>query len=109
MTVRDAINSALDEEMARDDKVFCIGEEVRGNGMHRQPQTANCLWGQVHRFIRQRDHAAHYRETCAPPTFTHQPAPSMPCYPGLDTHLRQRLCSRAMQQREHGTLPNVAY
>lgn len=28
MTVRDALNSAMDEEMARDDKVFIIGEEV---------------------------------------------------------------------------------
>jgi pyruvate dehydrogenase E1 component beta subunit len=28
MTVRDAINSALDEEMARDERVFCMGEEV---------------------------------------------------------------------------------
>jgi len=29
LTVRDAINSAIDEEMARDDKVFVMGEEVR--------------------------------------------------------------------------------
>ena len=28
MTVRDAINSAIDEEMERDDKVFILGEEV---------------------------------------------------------------------------------
>lgn len=28
MTVRDAFNSALDEEMARDDRVFILGEEV---------------------------------------------------------------------------------
>lgn len=28
MTVRDALNSALDEEMARDEKVFLLGEEV---------------------------------------------------------------------------------
>lgn len=28
LTVRDALNSALDEEMERDDKVFLIGEEV---------------------------------------------------------------------------------
>lgn len=28
MTVRDALNSAMDEEMARDDKVFILGEEV---------------------------------------------------------------------------------
>lgn len=29
MTVRDAINSAIDEELARDSKVFVLGEEVR--------------------------------------------------------------------------------
>ena len=28
MTVRDALQSALDEEMDRDDKVFILGEEV---------------------------------------------------------------------------------
>jgi pyruvate dehydrogenase E1 component beta subunit len=28
ITVREALNSALDEEMGRDDKVFIIGEEV---------------------------------------------------------------------------------
>jgi len=28
MTVRDALNSAMDEELARDEKVFIIGEEV---------------------------------------------------------------------------------
>ena len=28
MTVRDALNSALDEELDRDEKVFIIGEEV---------------------------------------------------------------------------------
>ena len=28
LTVRDALNSALDEEMVRDDSVFIIGEEV---------------------------------------------------------------------------------
>lgn len=28
MTVREALNSAMDEEMARDDKVFLLGEEV---------------------------------------------------------------------------------
>ena len=28
MTVRDALNSALDEEMAADPKVFVMGEEV---------------------------------------------------------------------------------
>ncbi len=28
MTVRDALNSALDEEIRRDDRVFILGEEV---------------------------------------------------------------------------------
>ena len=28
MTVRDALNSAMDEELARDESVFVIGEEV---------------------------------------------------------------------------------
>ena len=28
MYVRDALNSAMDEEMQRDDKVFLMGEEV---------------------------------------------------------------------------------
>ena len=28
MTVRDALNSAMDEEIARDDRVFLLGEEV---------------------------------------------------------------------------------
>lgn len=28
MTVRDALNSALDEEMSADSKVFLMGEEV---------------------------------------------------------------------------------
>lgn len=28
MTVRDALNSALDEELARDPRVFLMGEEV---------------------------------------------------------------------------------
>ena len=30
ITVRDAINSALDEELARDERVYLMGEEVRG-------------------------------------------------------------------------------
>ena len=31
MTIRDALNSALDEEMSRDKDVFIMGEEVRRN------------------------------------------------------------------------------
>ena len=42
MTVRDALNSALDEEMARDDTVFIIGEEVgEYNGAYKVRHT--CL------------------------------------------------------------------
>ena len=36
MTVRDAINAALDEEIARDEKVFLICEEVaKYNGAYK--------------------------------------------------------------------------
>ena len=36
MTVRDALNSALEEEMLRDDKIFILGEEVaRYNGAYK--------------------------------------------------------------------------
>jgi pyruvate dehydrogenase E1 component beta subunit len=36
MTVRDALNSALDEELARDEKVFIMGEEVaKYNGAYK--------------------------------------------------------------------------
>ncbi|CAE7933658.1 pdhb-1, partial [Symbiodinium sp. KB8] len=36
MTLREALNSAMDEEMARDDSVFLMGEEVaRYNGAYK--------------------------------------------------------------------------
>jgi hypothetical protein len=36
MTVRDALNAAMEEEMIRDDKVFILGEEVaRYNGAYK--------------------------------------------------------------------------
>lgn len=36
MTVRDALNIAMDEEMSRDDTVFIMGEEVaRYNGAYK--------------------------------------------------------------------------
>ncbi len=36
MTVRDALNSAMEEEMLRDEKVFVLGEEVaRYNGAYK--------------------------------------------------------------------------
>ena len=41
MTVRDALNSALDEEMARDPAVFLIGEEVgEYNGAYKARRSA---------------------------------------------------------------------
>lgn len=36
MTVRDALNTAMEEEMIRDEKVFILGEEVaRYNGAYK--------------------------------------------------------------------------
>lgn len=43
LTVRDAINSAIDEEMARDDKVFVMGEEVRTYIFHEQQNLTICV------------------------------------------------------------------
>jgi hypothetical protein len=52
MTVRDALTSALDEEMARDKDVFILGEEVRererasareGGGDSGAPETPSTL------------------------------------------------------------------
>lgn len=38
MTVRDALNVAMEEEMIRDEKVFILGEEVaRYNGAYKVP------------------------------------------------------------------------
>ena len=34
MTIRDALNSAMDEEMSRDPDVFVLGEEVRHAACH---------------------------------------------------------------------------
>ena len=41
MTVRDALNSAMDEEMARNPDVFILGEEVRAAAGGRQRL---CAW-----------------------------------------------------------------
>lgn len=42
MTVRDALNSAMEEEMLRDDKVFILGEEVaRYNGAYKVGSAGN--------------------------------------------------------------------
>lgn len=38
MTVREALNTAMEEEMTRDEKVFILGEEVaRYNGAYKVP------------------------------------------------------------------------
>jgi pyruvate dehydrogenase E1 component beta subunit len=37
ITYREALNQALREEMERDDRVFIIGEEVRGVQGHERP------------------------------------------------------------------------
>ena len=42
MTVREALNAAMEEEMLRDEKVFIIGEEVaRYNGAYKV--RVNCI------------------------------------------------------------------
>lgn len=44
MTVREALNSAIDEELARDPKVFLIGEEVgQYNGAYKV-ENKECLF-----------------------------------------------------------------
>ena len=46
MTVRDALNAAMEEEMIRDDKVYIMGEEVaRYNGAYkvRAPTPVNII------------------------------------------------------------------
>ena len=49
VTVRDALNMAMDEEIARDDKVFIIGEEVaKYDGAYKVSvslfSTTVCVW-----------------------------------------------------------------
>jgi len=42
MTVRDALNVAMEEEMLRDESVFVLGEEVaRYNGAYKVPASVN--------------------------------------------------------------------
>lgn len=55
LTVRDALNQAIDEEMARDDRVFLMGEEVAQYdgaykvNMMRWPLSIRCVCGGNHR------------------------------------------------------------
>ena len=45
MFVRDALNSVMDEEMARDDKIFVLGEEVAEyNGAYKVFVVENISW-----------------------------------------------------------------
>lgn len=43
MTVRDALNSAMDEELARDEKVFLMGEEVALYDGAYKVRLSNCV------------------------------------------------------------------
>ncbi len=44
MTVREALNTAKEEEMTRDEKVFILGEEVaRYNGAYKVPINSHLL------------------------------------------------------------------
>eukprot|EP01045_Picozoa_sp_COSAG04_P018279 COSAG04_NODE_1681_length_5961_cov_543.396111_1_plen_172_part_00 len=46
MTVRDALNSAIDEEMAADERVFLIGEEVgEYNGAYKVTRNLHAKYG----------------------------------------------------------------
>lgn len=50
MTVRDALNTALEEEMLRDESVFILGEEVaRYNGAYKASHQVK-LWVHSHAY-----------------------------------------------------------
>ena len=53
MTVRDALNAAMEEEMIRDESVFILGEEVaRYNGAYKvRTSTQVCKFGVVNNFV----------------------------------------------------------
>ncbi len=46
MTVRDALNSAMDEEMEKDKDVFILGEEVSASFMSWRPKVCMCPYGE---------------------------------------------------------------
>lgn len=49
MTVREALNSAMEEEMLRDETVFILGEEVaRYNGAYKVLVAVIWVWNVVH-------------------------------------------------------------
>lgn len=44
MTVRDALNQAMDEELERDERVFLLGEEVaQYDGAYKVKKTNRCF------------------------------------------------------------------
>ena len=50
LTVRDALNKAMDEEMEKDDRVFILGEEVaQYDGAYKvwTAPPSNCNWPQI--------------------------------------------------------------
>lgn len=48
MTVREALNAAMEEEMIRDDSVFILGEEVaRYNGAYKVSSCRVAFWRRV--------------------------------------------------------------
>ena len=48
MTVRDALNVAMEEEFMRDERVFLLGEEVgQYNGAYKVFITVACLFRQI--------------------------------------------------------------
>jgi len=50
MTVRDALNVAMEEEMLRDESVFVIGEEVAWYNGAYKVRMKSWLHARVHRF-----------------------------------------------------------
>ena len=52
MSVRDALNSALDEELSRDSKVFLMGEEVgQYNGAYKVYKSVKSWSWYINNFI----------------------------------------------------------
>ena len=52
MTVREALNAAMEEEMLRDENVFILGEEVaRYNGAYKVCSDSRHLFGRIFRIV----------------------------------------------------------
>lgn len=52
MTIREALNSALDEEMSADPKVFLMGEEVMGVAHSYPPSSFSLIFPRSHSLFR---------------------------------------------------------